>query len=119
MNDKRPGSPGRFILRKSLHRLRAVLAQNLDDPSGLAFGPEGHLYVTDARAGRILRFRPPASPALAALPDVVAGTALALRGAATVGARIDVFVNDSDVPTSTMTTADGHFSAGNWARTPR
>ena len=105
------GGRVRDVVVKVTESDTTVFAQNLDDPSGLAFGPEGHLYVTDARAGRILRFRPPASPALAALPDVVAGTALAVRGSATVGARIDVFVNDADVPASTMTTADGRFSA--------
>lgn len=104
------GGRVRDIVVKITERDTTVFAHGLDDPYALAFGPEGHLYVTDVRAGRILRFRPPPSPALAALPEVVPGTALAVRGSATLGARIDVFVNDSDVPTSTMTTADGRFN---------
>ncbi|MEX2148140.1 MAG: hypothetical protein WED01_14125, partial [Candidatus Rokuibacteriota bacterium] len=34
-------------------------AARLSDPRGLAFGPDGALYVADGRSGRLLRFRAP------------------------------------------------------------
>ena len=105
------GGSVRDVAVKITERDTTVFAQGLDDPYALALGPEGHLYVTAVRAGRIVRFRPPPSPVLAGLPEVVPGTALAVGGSATLGARIDVFVNDADVPTSTMTASDGRFNA--------
>jgi RHS repeat-associated protein len=105
------GGPVRDVAVKITERDTTVFAQGLDDPYAVAFGPEGHLYVTAVRAGRIVRFRPPPSPVLAGLPEVVPGTALAVHGSATLGAKIDVFVNDADVPTSTMTASDGRFHA--------
>jgi glucose/arabinose dehydrogenase len=31
-----------------------IFAENLGTPRGMAFGPDGHLYVTDSRGGRVL-----------------------------------------------------------------
>jgi RHS repeat-associated protein len=88
-----------------------LFAQAPDDPRDLTFGPAGHLYVSDTRAGRILRFQPPPAPTLAALPEAVPGTALAVRGTATPESRIDVFVNDAELPATTATGVDGTFEA--------
>jgi RHS repeat-associated protein len=88
-----------------------VFAHGLDEPSDLAFGPEGELYVADARAGRVLRFRPPAPPALDALPGAVGSTALSLRGVTMPDARVDVYVNDAAIPTATTAGVDGAFGA--------
>jgi RHS repeat-associated protein len=104
------GGRARDALVKLTERETTVFAHGLEDPHHLAFGPEGHLYVTDERPGRILRFVPPPAPTLDALPDVVPGTALALRGSASPGARIDVFVNDAERPTTATTEAGGAFS---------
>jgi RHS repeat-associated protein len=87
-----------------------VFAHGLDAPHALAFGPEGHLYVIDAHAGRVLRFSAPAPPALGNLAGAVATTALPLSGSAAPGSRIDVFVNDADAPATTAAGADGHFA---------
>jgi RHS repeat-associated protein len=89
----------------------AVLAEPVDDARDLAFGPGGHLHVTEGRTGRVLRFRPPDPPALDGLPEVVPGTALALRGTATPESRIDVFVDEAEAPVTTVAEADGTFAA--------
>ena len=104
------GARVRDVIVKLTGSEATSFAQDLDDPRELAFGPEGHLYVADARAGRILRFRPPPAPTLGGLPDAVPGTAVLLRGSATPEARIDVFVNDSDVPATAAAGADGTFA---------
>ena len=87
-----------------------LFAHGLDDPQALAFGPEGHLYVVNASAGRLLRFRPPAPPALTDVPEIVANTAVAVNGSSIPGARIDVFVDDAETPATTATGADGRFA---------
>jgi RHS repeat-associated protein len=104
------GARARDVVVKLAGGAAALFAQGLDEPRDLAFGPEGHLYLTDGRAGRLLRFRAPPAPTLGDLPDAVAGTALPLRGSATPDSRVDVFVNDADLPTSTAAGADGRFA---------
>jgi len=89
----------------------AVFAQRLGEPRNLAFGADGDLYVLDARAGRIVRFRAPPPPMFDAVPKAVSSTAVPLRGAATPDARIDVYVNEAELPATTVTGADGVFTA--------
>jgi sugar lactone lactonase YvrE len=88
----------------------AVFAQSLEEPRDLAFSLDGDLYVIDARADRILRFRPPPPPTVDAVPQAVSSTALPLRGVATPDARIDVFVNDAENAATTISGTDGSFT---------
>lgn len=87
-----------------------VFAEGFDEPRDLAFGLEGHLYVNEGRAGRVLRFRPPAPPSVDPLPPAVTTTAVTVSGTATGDSRIDLFVNDADLPTTTLADGGGHFA---------
>lgn len=48
-----------------------LFAEGLEDPQGLAFGPEGSLYLADGRSGRIVRFVAPGPPTLDDEPPAV------------------------------------------------
>jgi RHS repeat-associated protein len=108
--DTRGGRVRDGVLKLHEHDSTAF-AGGLDEPRALAFGPEGHLYVADVRTGRVLRFRAPVAPSVVRPPAAVPSTALALRGTATPNARVDVFVNDADVPVSGQAGADGAFTS--------
>lgn len=100
----------RDVVLKLTSTVSSLFAEGLDDPRDLAFGPDGDLYVTDARAGRIVRFRAPPPPSVDPLPKAVSSTAMPLRGTATPDARIDVHVNDAEMPATTLAGADGVFT---------
>jgi sugar lactone lactonase YvrE len=86
-----------------------AFASGLEDPHGLAFDEAGNLYVADGDAGRVVRFRAPAPPALDALPEFTRQTALVVRGTADRHARVTVATAQAQA--ATLTGSDGRFSA--------
>jgi RHS repeat-associated protein len=86
------------------------LARELEDPRGIALGPDGSLWVADGDDGRLLRFRAPPPPALTA-PPFTNRSPLALTGATEPDARVDVFVDDAVSPATVTASAAGAFTA--------
>lgn len=79
------------ILRIAQDGTSTPFAENLEDPRGLAFGPDGSLYVADGRSGRVLRFVAPRSPVLDENPPTVTSQRqIALRLRTEAGARLTV-----------------------------
>jgi hypothetical protein len=91
-------------------------ASGLADPQGLAFGPAGDLLVADGQAGRVIRFRAPARPVPARLPDFVAHSPLSVTGTAEPGARVDLVVGQA--PAVTIIADAGGGFAGAIALAP-
>lgn len=68
-----------------------LFAHGLEDPRGLAFGPDGSLYLADGRSGRVVRFVAPRPPSLEeAPPDVTNRREVPLRVRADAGDRLTV-----------------------------
>lgn len=61
----------RVIVRVAPDGTPTLFAEDLEDPQGLGFGPDGSLYLADGRSGRILRFVAPHPPALEENPPAV------------------------------------------------
>jgi RHS repeat-associated protein len=107
----------RDVSKRAIGKIRpgarlADFATNLGDPQGVAFGPDGALYLADGRAGRLLRFVPPSRPAMT-VPPLTAQSSLAVTGTATAGARVDVFVDDATAAAvSGVADAAGRFALG-------
>ncbi len=87
-----------------------VFAQQLEDPAGVALGPDGSLYLTDGRAGRLLRFRAPPTPIINALPSFTNQPSLTVSGATEPDARLDIFVNDVTAGVTGVSDAAGAFT---------
>jgi len=86
----------------------SLFADRLESPQGVAFDAGGALYVTDR--DRVLRFLPPAPPAVTA-PVATSQPAARLEGTAPPGARIDVLAADEPgSPFTTLADAAGIFS---------
>ncbi len=101
--------------RRAIGKLHAdqqisAFAESLEHPQGLALDTQGHLYLADGHAGRVLKFRAPAPPSLEA-PPVTSQSALTVAGTAAPGARVDVFVNDTARPATAVADSTGRFSA--------
>jgi Big-like domain-containing protein len=85
-------------------------AQNLEDPQGLALGPDGSLYVADGRSGRLIRFQSPPAPALGTVPAFVSQASVAVSGATVAGARVDIATEHESVVVSTSADSLGVFA---------
>jgi sugar lactone lactonase YvrE len=97
------GKPLRGVILKAtfkpdgtLHRL-TTLAAGLHSPAGLAFNPQGHLYVAERRRGRVLRFQAPSSPVLDPLPRFARQGVVAVKGTAEANAKITILGGASPV----------------------
>ena len=88
----------------------SLYAENLEQPTGLAFDADGDLYLADGKSGKVLRFRAPPAPTLSA-PAVTAQSSIAVTGAAEPGTRLDLFVNDGTVAVTATAGAAGTFTA--------
>jgi len=85
-------------------------AEKLDNPQGVAFDPDGNLYVADGHSGRVLRFRAPPAPTVSA-PAVTNQSPLAVTGTTLAEARVALFANDALTPVTVTANATGAFSA--------
>ncbi|MBI3031171.1 MAG: SMP-30/gluconolactonase/LRE family protein, partial [Candidatus Rokubacteria bacterium] len=69
----------------------SLFAAGLDDPQGLAFAPDGSLYLADGNSGRILRFTAPRAPVVDEPPPALTGERQVILGLrAEAGARLTV-----------------------------
>jgi PKD repeat protein/sugar lactone lactonase YvrE len=85
-------------------------AEALEDPRGLALGPDGSLYVADGEAGRVVRFRALPAPTLNAVPAFTNQSLFPLRGSTDPQARVDALVNNApNVVTATADAAGAFF----------
>ncbi len=86
-------------------------AAALEDPRGMALGPDGSLHVADGQRGRVVRFPAPPAAAIDGLPTITAQSPLDLSGAAAPASRVDAFLNGADEPSvSAFSGQAGRFS---------
>ena len=88
-----PGQPWHrhVILKVAQDGTTTLFAEGLEDPQGLAFAPDGSLYLADGDSGRVFRFHAPRAPSLDEVPPAVTNQreiTLRLRGE--MGARLTV-----------------------------
>ncbi len=101
---------GRAIAKLEPDGTLALFAASLGDPQGMAFDGDGNLYVADGRAGRVLRFRAPPPPVLAALPETTTEPTVMVSGTAEPGSRVALFVDDASAAIVGAVTASGAFA---------
>ena len=87
-----------------------LFAAEMRDPQGLAFDADGHLYVADGGAGRVLRFRAPRAPVLEDLPPFTNRSSITVGGTADANARVDLFANDATTPIVAPADSAGKFT---------
>ncbi len=79
------------VLKVAKDGAATLFAEGLDDPRGLAFAPDGSLYLADGDSGRILRFTAPRAPMLEEIPAPVTNQRqVLLRLQAEANARLTV-----------------------------
>ena len=100
----------RGIAKVHLDLTLTGFAQSMEDPQGIALGPDGSLYVADGRGGRLLRFRGPMAPTLDPIPAFVAQPSITVSGTATASARVDVAIQPDGVLAAAVTDSAGAFS---------
>ena len=82
---------GHVIAKVGRDGSATLFAAGLDDPRGLAFGPDGSLYLADGNSGRILRFAAPLIPLLDEAPSAITSQpVIRLRLRAEPAARLTV-----------------------------
>src|SRR5262245_40705226 len=103
-------SSKRAIAKVHSGALLTDFAQNLSDPQGLAFGPDGALYVADGKSGRVYRFGAPAAPSVRTPPRFSTSRVIALSGTSEPDSRLDAFAQDTPLAPSAIADAAGRFS---------
>lgn len=105
------GDPAKRVIGKVHHDLHlTAFAQQLEDPQGVAFGPDGALYLAEGRAGRLLRFWAPPPPTVNALPSFTNQSPITVSGATEPNARVDIFVNDATTAVTGLSNTAGAFT---------
>jgi sugar lactone lactonase YvrE len=104
-----PRSP-QAILKVRPGGAAGAFATGLDDPRGLAFDSQGHLYVADGNAGRVLRFLTPPAPTLAGVPSFTSQASVVITGTAAPDARVDALAVDGDVSLTEIASTTGSFA---------
>jgi len=87
-----------------------LFASGAEKPQGLAFDRDGNLYLTDRKAGLVVRFAAPRAPAMAAVPAWTNAPNVALAGHAEAEARVEAVVGDTTV--QAFAGSAGAFSLG-------
>lgn len=85
-------------------------AENLENPQGMALGPDGSLYIADGRSGRLLRFLAPGAPELEPVPPFATEPTVELHGTAAPGARLDVVTDQAEILATTTADTSGNFT---------
>jgi len=99
---------GGLILKVAPDGSFTRFAQGFERPWGLTFDPQGNLYVTDPKAGRIYQFLAPAPPSLADHPATTRETQLTLSGTTEPEAKITV--RDGQEEVTALANVQGAFS---------
>lgn len=105
---------GEARAKRAIARLDATgvvgrFAEGLEWPAGLAFAASGDLFVADGRAGRVLRFRAPPAPRVHG-PEFTSLAVVSLGGSTEPGARVEVFVGDSETAVTAVADGAGAFA---------
>src|SRR6267142_4240923 len=74
-----------------------LFASGAEEPQGIAFDRDGHLYLADSKAGLVVRFVAPRAPALGAPPAWTNAPSVILAGQAEVEARVEAAVGETIV----------------------
>jgi hypothetical protein len=85
-----------------------MFAGGADDAQGLAFDRDGHLYLVERKAGRVVRFLAPSPPSVDPVPEWTHSTSLALSGRAEVEARVEVV--SGEITSHVLAGDDGRFA---------
>jgi len=106
--DREKPKDGGLLLKVAPDGSFTRFAQGFERPWGLTFDPQGNLYVTDPKAGRIYRFLAPAPPSLADRPAMTRETQLTLSGTTEPEAKITVRGGKEEV--TALADVQGAFS---------
>lgn len=88
----------------------SAFAAHLEDPQGMALGPDGSLYVADGKAGRLLRFQAPPAPLVNALPAFTNQSPFLVLGTTEPTSRVHIFIDDAPTAVTGTSNASGAFS---------
>jgi sugar lactone lactonase YvrE len=106
--DREKPKDGGLILKIAPDGAFTRFAQSFERPWGLTFDPQGNLYVTDPKGGRIYRFLAPAPPSLADHPATTREAQVTLAGTTEPEARITVRGGQEEV--TALADVQGAFS---------